>query len=133
VGQDERDDGARRALNFGHTVGHALEAAYGYRRYLHGEAVAVGMAAALRLSVLEAGLDPVDAATVEALLRAVGLPTRLARPPGRRFWDALARDKKRGRKGVRVVLCPAIGEAKVFEMSSLTTLRRVVVSLVRQP
>jgi 3-dehydroquinate synthase len=129
VGRDERDRGVRRHLNFGHTVGHALEAAYGYRRYLHGEAVSVGMAAALRLSVLEAGLDPVDASAVEALLRSVGLPTRLRGVPGRPFWDALGRDKKRGRAGLRVVLCPAIGKAKVFEMSSLTTLRRVVQSL----
>jgi 3-dehydroquinate synthetase len=114
-------------------VGHALEAATAYRRYLHGEAVAIGMAAALRMSVLEAGLDPVDAMEAESLLQGLGLPTRLPREPGRAFWDALARDKKRGRSGVRMVLCPAIGESKVFELSALTTLRRVVSSLVRHP
>jgi 3-dehydroquinate synthase len=129
VGKDERDQGVRRHLNFGHTVGHALETAYGYRRFLHGEAVSVGMVAALRLSVLEAGLDPVDAVEVETLLRSVGLPTSVREVPDRPFWDALGRDKKRGRAKLRVVLCPAIGKAKVFEMSSLTTLRRVVRSL----
>jgi 3-dehydroquinate synthase len=133
VEADERDQGARLALNFGHTVGHALEAATAYRRYLHGEAVAIGMAAALRMSVLEAGLDPVDAMDAESLLQALGLPTRLRREPGREFWMALARDKKRGRSGVRMVLCPAIGESKVFELPALTTLRRVVSSLVRHP
>jgi len=132
VEQDERDHGIRRALNFGHTVGHALETAYGYRRYLHGEAVAIGMAAALRWSVLEAGLDPVDAYEVEMLLGRLGLPTRLDEAPGSRFWGALSRDKKRGRKNLRVVLCPRIGKSKVFEISSLTTLRRVVLSLVRR-
>jgi 3-dehydroquinate synthase len=131
VSQDERDRGARRALNFGHTVGHALETATGYRRYLHGEAVSIGMVAALRLSVLEAGLHPVDAADIESLLTRLELPTRLDRNPGRDFWNALARDKKRGRSALRMVLCPAIGSSKVFELSSLTTLRRVVLSLVR--
>jgi 3-dehydroquinate synthase len=131
VARDERDRGVRRLLNFGHTVGHALEAAEGYGRYTHGEAVAVGMAAALRMSVLEAGLDPVSAAEAEFLLSRLGLPTRLRKSPGKRFWDALARDKKRGRAALRMVLSPAIGEAKVFELPSLTTLRRVIESLVR--
>ena len=131
VSRDERDRGVRRALNFGHTVGHALETATGYRRYLHGEAVSIGMVAALRMSVLEAGLHPVDAADVEALLAGLGLPTRVEREPSPAFWRALSRDKKRGRSGVRMVLCPAIGQSKVFELSSLTTLRRVVSSLVR--
>lgn len=130
VQRDERDAGARRALNFGHTVGHALEASGGYRVYQHGEAVAVGMAAALRLSVLHAGLDPAAAQDVERLLARLGLPTRIPRLPGERFWNALARDKKRGRTRLRVVLCPAIGTAEVFELSSLTSLRRVVHSLV---
>jgi len=132
VERDERDAGIRMALNFGHTMGHALEAASGYRRYLHGEAVSIGMAAALRLSVLEAGLDPVAAVEIESLLRRLGLPTRLAAEPGPRFWRALRRDKKRGRKHLRVVLCPRLGTSKVFGLPSLTTFRRVVRSLVRQ-
>jgi len=131
VSRDERDRGVRLALNFGHTVGHALEAAYGYRRYLHGEAVALGMVAALRLSVLEIGLDPIVAIEIESILRQLGLPTRLGRRPGSRFWNALERDKKRGRAALRMILCPAIGKSKVFELSSLTALRRVVLSLVR--
>ena len=128
---DERDRGVRRALNFGHTVGHALETATGYRRYLHGEAVSVGMVAALRLSVLEAGLHPVDAAELESLLARLGLPTRFDREPGSGFWRALSRDKKRGRSALRMVLCPAIGRTELFELPSLATLRRVVLSLVR--
>jgi len=131
VSKDERDRGVRLALNFGHTVGHALEAAYGYRRYIHGEAVALGMVAALRLSVLEIGLDPIAAIEIESTLRQLGLPTQLDRLPRSRFWKALGRDKKRGRAGLRVILCPAIGKSKVFELSSLTALRRVVLSMVR--
>jgi 3-dehydroquinate synthase len=132
VSKDDRDTGVRRELNFGHTVGHALEASSGYGVYEHGEAVAVGMAAALRMSVIHAGLDPADAQETERLLERLGLPTRLPRAPGERFWNALLRDKKRGRLRLRVVLCPAIGKAEVFELPSLTTLRRVVVSLVRR-
>ena len=90
------------------------------------------MVAALRLSVLEIGLDPVVAIEIESILRQLGLPTRLHRYPGSRFWKALERDKKRGREGVRVILCPAIGKSKVFELSSLTALRRVVLSLARR-
>jgi 3-dehydroquinate synthase len=131
VSKDERDQGIRRVLNFGHTVGHALEASEGYRAFHHGEAVAVGMVAALRLSVLETRLDPIAALQVEALLKSLGLPTSLRRPVKRSFWKALLRDKKRGRAGVRVVLCPAIGRAKVIALPSLTPLERVVASLVR--
>jgi 3-dehydroquinate synthetase len=63
------------------------------------------MVAALRLSVLEIGLDPVVAIEIESILRQLGLPTRLDRIPGSRFWKALGRDKKRGRAGLRVILC----------------------------
>jgi 3-dehydroquinate synthetase len=131
VSKDERDTGLRRALNFGHTVGHALEASEGYRAFHHGEAVAVGMVAELRLSVLLLGLDPIAAVHVEALLKALGLPTSLRRRVKPSFWRAVLRDKKRGRAGVRVVLCPAIGEAKVVALPSLTPLEQVVGSLVR--
>ena len=132
VALDERDQGQRLLLNFGHTVGHALEAGEGYGRFQHGEAVAIGMVAAARLSVRDAGLDPISALEIEVLLQRLGLPTRLKRAPSARFWRALERDKKRGRKGVRVVLCPAIGSAEVYELTSLTTLRQIVMSLVRR-
>jgi len=131
VSKDERDNGIRRVLNFGHTVGHALEASEGYRAFHHGEAVAVGMVAELRLSVLETRLNPIAALRVEALLKAIGLPTGLKRPVKPAFWKAVMRDKKRGRAGIRVVLCPAIGRAKVIALPSLTPLERVVASLVR--
>ncbi len=133
VSRDALDRGLRQQLNFGHTVGHALEAAYGYRRYTHGEAVSIGMAAALRLSVLLAGLDPVAAQETEGLLGRLGLPTRLTREPGVKFWQALLQDKKRGRTALRVVLSPAIGAAKLHELPSLTPLRHVISSLVQKP
>ena len=133
VSRDPRDAGVRQHLNFGHTVGHALEAAHGYRRFTHGEAVSIGMAAALRLSVRMAGLDPEAAADAEELLTSLGLPARLERAPGALFWRALGRDKKRGRKRLRMVLSPAIGAAKTYELPSLTPLRQVISSLVQKP
>jgi shikimate kinase/3-dehydroquinate synthase len=89
VAGDERDGGRRQVLNLGHTVGHAIEAATGYRRYRHGEAVALGLLAALRLSE-RAGLRE----EVAALLAARGLPTRMEADP-EAVVAATARDKKR--------------------------------------
>ena len=133
VSRDPEDRGVRRELNFGHTVGHALEVSHGYGRLTHGEAVSIGMVAALRLSVRAAGLDPAASREVEELLRSLGLPVGLRLRPGKMFWRALARDKKRGRLRTRMVLSPAIGAAKTYELPSLTPLRGVVLSLVQKP
>jgi 3-dehydroquinate synthase len=133
VTRDPGDRGIRRELNFGHTVGHALEASYGYGRLTHGEAVSIGIVAALRMSVRLAGLDPDDARATEDLLRSLRLPVRLDRAPGARFWSAIAQDKKRGRSPLRMVLSPAIGAAKTYDLPSLTALRGVISSLVQKP
>jgi len=112
VERDEREGGLRAILNFGHTVGHALEAAAGYGEYLHGEAVAIGMVIAARLSSLHAGLGTSEAKRVEALLKAAGLP--IAIPPDWRkesFLRALELDKKRAGKGIEFVLLDRLGHA----------------------
>src|SRR5947208_12781923 len=90
VAADERDAGRRQVLNLGHTVGHAIETATGYVRYRHGEAVALGLLAALRLS----GLDALRAEVAE-LLHDRGLPTRLGDVDADAVLEATARDKKR--------------------------------------
>src|SRR5262249_40731187 len=95
VTRDERERGARTALNFGHTLGHALESALDYRRLLHGEAVAIGMRVAARLSVECAGLDAADAARLEAMLDRLGLPHRMPRVARARLEAAMRLDKKR--------------------------------------
>ena len=133
VTRDPNDRGIRRELNYGHTVGHALEASYGYGRLTHGEAVSIGIVAALRMSVHLAGLDPDDARDIEDLLRSLRLPVRIDRVPGARFWSAIAQDKKRGRWALRMVLSPAIGAAKTYDLPSLTALRGVISSLVQKP
>ena len=104
VAGDERDAGRRQALNLGHTVGHAIETVTGYRRYRHGEAVGLGLLAALELSAQPALRDE-----VAALLAARGLPTTLdpAVEPGA-VVAATRRDKKRrgGRVGFALVEAP---------------------------
>jgi 3-dehydroquinate synthase len=106
---DERDRGLRRVLNFGHTVGHAVEAASGYA-LSHGESVAIGMVAAARLSERLHGLPADDAARIAALIRSVGLPDRI--PAELDPDDILARlslDKKRVGGTIHFVMIRKLG------------------------
>ena len=108
VADDERDAGERAVLNLGHTVGHAIEAATGYSRYRHGEAVGLGLLAALRLS----GADDLRN-EVEGLLASHGLPVSL--DPGvaiDEVIDAIDRDKKRTSEGLGFVLLERPGEPR---------------------
>jgi 3-dehydroquinate synthase len=109
----EREGGGRSALNFGHTLGHAIEAALGYRRLLHGEAVAVGMRAAAWLSVRVAGLKPESHIRLEAALDHLGLPVYMPPLPLSRVLAAMRQDKKRAGTTTRWVLTPRIGDASV--------------------
>ena len=104
VAADERDGGARQALNLGHTVGHAIETATGYARYRHGEAVGLGLLAALRLSGQDALRE-----LVEGLLAQAGLPTRLDGVDAAAVAEATARDKKRTGEAVPYVLVRGAG------------------------
>lgn len=104
--------GLRALLNFGHTVGHAIEQAAGYGRYLHGEAISIGIAAALRLSRKKAGLSQGDESAARAALAAFGLPLEIpADLPAEAIFAALKRDKKFDRGEIRFVLSPKLGEA----------------------
>jgi shikimate kinase/3-dehydroquinate synthase len=108
VARDERDDGLRQTLNLGHTVAHAIETVTGYATYRHGEAVALGLLAALRLS----GNGELRAEVAE-LLRSRGLPTELTDVDPDAVVMATARDKKRVGEGpVPFVLLAAPGEAR---------------------
>jgi len=108
VEHDERDAGLRQVLNLGHTVGHAIETVTGYARYRHGEAVGLGLLAALRLS----GLDQLRAEVAD-LLAARGLPTQLQEADPDAVVMATARDKKRVGEGpVPFVLLEAPGKLR---------------------
>jgi shikimate kinase / 3-dehydroquinate synthase len=107
VAQDERDDGRRQVLNLGHTFAHAIETATGYARYRHGEAVGLGLLAALRLS----GLDDLREEVAE-LLQAGGLPTRMDADV-EAVLHATTRDKKRVGEGpVPFVVLHAPGDVR---------------------
>jgi shikimate kinase/3-dehydroquinate synthase len=105
VAADERDDGRRQVLNLGHTVGHAIEAATGFTRYRHGEAVAIGLLAALRLSGRETLRKE-----VAALFADRGLPLAFTGAEPAEVVALVARDKKRRGGRVGFVLVQAPGE-----------------------
>ncbi|HEY6866211.1 MAG TPA: 3-dehydroquinate synthase [Candidatus Eisenbacteria bacterium] len=114
----EREGGRRTALNYGHTLAHAIEAARGYRGPLHGEAVAIGMRAAAALSVEVAGLPAAARARQDALLDRLGLPRRMPATPIERLLAAIAHDKKRAARGARWVLTTRVGHASVPRLIS---------------
>jgi shikimate kinase / 3-dehydroquinate synthase len=125
VAADERDSGRREVLNLGHTVGHAIEAATGYERYRHGEAVGLGLLAALRLS----GAGPLRD-EVRAMLAAHGLPTSLASGiEVESVLEAVERDKKRTAKGVRFVLLERRGEPVIGQVVEPAAVRAAVEEL----
>jgi 3-dehydroquinate synthase len=94
VEKDERESGLRRILNFGHTVGHALEAITSYRRFLHGEAVAYGMRAASRMAELMGLFDPYNRKAVEDIISSVGSLPNARNLASRDIMVSMKRDKK---------------------------------------
>jgi 3-dehydroquinate synthase len=111
VGQDEREGGLRAILNFGHTIGHALEAISGYGKFLHGQAISIGQVAAARLSVALTGLPASQAQRIETLFARAGLPVsvRLSASQQARLLAALRLDKKVSAGEIRFVLARRIG------------------------
>ena len=114
VASDPKEGGRRRILNFGHTLGHALEAAGGFGRLRHGEAVAWGIAAALEISRRRAGLAASDAEAVRRVLAGLGPFPEPERDP-QRLRAYLARDKKTTARGLASVLLDTIGSARIDE------------------
>ena len=111
VCQDETEQGRRAILNFGHTVGHALEAVFGYGKYLHGEAIAIGQVFAASLSARLLGLPEDDVDLIRSLFERAGLPTSVCL--SRRQWEDVSRamrlDKKTSAGEIRFVLAERIG------------------------
>jgi 3-dehydroquinate synthase len=130
VGIDEMENGLRMILNYGHTLGHAIEAATRYKVLLHGEAVAWGMIAATRLGVARGAITEGQAGRIEKVIFDYGpLPT--LRIPIDRLLDAATRDKK-NRSGVRRFVLPSgIGNAVVVENVTDTELYSAAESMLR--
>jgi 3-dehydroquinate synthase len=111
VGQDETESGLRAILNFGHTIGHAIENISGYGKYLHGEAISIGQVLAARISVRRQGLSEGESARIEQLFAAAGLPVTIALSPAqrRKLFAAMLLDKKVSDGEVKFVLAKRIG------------------------
>jgi len=113
VAEDERETGRRALLNLGHTFGHAIEAATGFGPWLHGEAIAAGMAMAAELSARAGMLASTDAKRISALISRAGLPTRPPQLARERWQELISLDKKSAAGRVRFVLLDAIGSASL--------------------
>jgi 3-dehydroquinate synthase len=132
VEEDERDRGKRLALNYGHTLGHALEAASGYTGYRHGEGVAIGMLFAASVSVKLGHLPEKDHRRLSALLSSFDLPTSIDKSMETKVLLGFMKTDKKSRGGkIRLVLPTRIGEAIVAEdicpeliMATLEEMRR---------
>ena len=114
VAADELENGARALLNFGHTVGHAFEAAAGFSGLTHGESISLGMCAAVALSERLSGLPPAEADRLVAVLGGLGLPTDWRLRFGPEVLALIARDKKARGDRVHAVLLRLLGEPEVI-------------------
>jgi 3-dehydroquinate synthase len=128
VARDERDQTGKRAvLNFGHTVGHAIERAGNYRKFLHGEALSLGILAACAISGKKAGLPRMQHDSVIDLLQRFELPTRLPRNfPRNKIVSALKFDKKFEGGKIRFIVTPKIGVAHVSRNVTLGDIREAI-------
>jgi 3-dehydroquinate synthase len=113
VAEDETEGGVRAILNFGHTLGHAIEATTRYGAYLHGEAISIGQVGAAMLSCAHAGLSPGVVTRIRALFQRAGLPTGipLSPPQRQRLFAAMRMDKKVRGGEVKFVLARQLGKA----------------------
>jgi 3-dehydroquinate synthase len=113
VAKDERERDLRAILNFGHTFGHAIEAATAYQTYLHGEAVGLGMLMAADLSRRLGLIDPALLHRLRALLIRAGLPTEAPRIGATRALELMHMDKKVQAGKLRLVLLEKLGRAVI--------------------
>ncbi len=130
VSKDERESGLRAILNFGHTIGHAVETVTGYRRFLHGEAIAIGMCAAAALAVRMKLLEQSDAALIKELVEMYNLPSGV---PGdldvRELMNAMEVDKKAVAGKLRFILPEAIGRVRIEDDVDREVIKNVLENL----
>ncbi len=133
VARDEREQGERALLNLGHTFGHAIESATGYREWLHGEAVGAGLVMAAAMSSACGFLDATAAARVRRLVARAGLPTHIDSLAAGAALDHMKIDKKVLGGRLRLVLLRAIGEAFVSADYPANLLTRTLAEHCRAP
>lgn len=133
VSQDETESGLRAILNFGHTIGHAIEAISGYGKYLHGEAISIGQVAAAKISVTAAGLPESDARRITNLFAAAKLPIRINLTAKKRkcLLEAMQLDKKVSNGEIRFVLAEKIGRVRFGQKLSAPFIENLLADLSR--
>ena len=125
VESDEREGGVRAVLNYGHTLGHAVETLTGYTRYLHGEAVAIGMVQAARVSQSLGFCSQTDRERIEALLACFGLPLELPAFAAGAYAEALSHDKKVRDSGLLFIGNFGIGAYRMERIKDLEVLLKI--------
>lgn len=124
VEQDEREDDYRAVLNFGHTIGHALETATDYRQFLHGEAVGVGMAKAAALSLQQGFCDRITVDRITRLIDRAGLPCNIpANVSIETLLESMEVDKKAAAGKIRFVMCEEIGKTRFHRLTRAEIVR----------
>jgi 3-dehydroquinate synthase len=131
VGEDETESGLRAILNFGHTIGHALEAISRYGKYLHGEAISIGQVAAAALSATVLGFPGRDVQRIQTLFQRTGLPTTvtLTSTQRRQLFKAMQLDKKVSGGEIKFVLAERIGKVRWGQRVALPMIREALDTL----
>jgi 3-dehydroquinate synthase len=134
VGRDETDGGLRAILNFGHTIGHGLEAISGYGKYLHGEAIAIGQVGAAELSRRLLNLPAGDLERIRRLFRRAGLPVsaRLGAAQRRKLLAAMRLDKKVSGGEIKFVLAQRIGKVRRGQQVPASLINSVLGQIVNR-
>ena len=130
VEEDEKEAGRRMVLNFGHTAGHAVEAAGGFSRYTHGEAVAIGMMAAARLSQARGMIESGVVDRVKLSLEAYNLPVAAGGESVSELLTFIASDKKRSEGTTRWILLKALGKATVDDTVPANLVTKILKEIV---
>ena len=117
VVEDEFDQGTRLYLNFGHTIGHAVEAYAGYGQVMHGEAVAIGMVQISKVAERKGLMPEGLTAQIKAVLQKFQLPQTYEPWDEAALFEILSHDKKARGKMIKIVLVPEIGQAQIHEIS----------------
>jgi 3-dehydroquinate synthase len=128
VAQDETESGLRAILNFGHTIGHAIENSSGYGKFLHGEAISIGQVAAAKLSQKILGLPQRDVERIGNLFQGVGLPTQIELNSDQRkkLFAAMKLDKKVSGGEIKFVLAEKIGKVVFGQKTSSDLIEEVL-------
>ena len=113
VSEDEKERGLRAALNYGHTFGHVIEKETGYKKYLHGESVAIGIVMANRLAERLGMLSSDDAKRIQRVLEHYELPTSYEIEDAESFYEAFFLDKKSGDSKIKFILPHGIGDVEI--------------------